>query len=169
MLSVVRTTHKTEQLQIRVSPAQKRAIERQARRARLSMSEWILDKLFPSPRAEFKQLVEALAGSDQPSYVFAELLEALDGMSAEQYEIAVSEVPEVELDRYWWNYLAATVEQAAAAKHAKAPRWTRDGAPLGEPVFGSSLASLRLHLLVDSPPAFAARNIFIDANVGKRV
>lgn len=135
----------------------------------MSMSEWILDRLFPSPQAEFQHLVEALAGSEQPSYVFAELLEVLDAMSAELYEIAVSEVPDVELDPYWWNYLAATVEQAAAAKHAKAPSWTRDVAPLDEPVFGSSLASLRLHLLVDSPPAFAARNIFIDANVGKRV
>jgi len=135
----------------------------------MSMSEWILDKLFPPSQAEFQRLVEALAGSDQPSYVFAELLEAIDAMSAEEYEIAFSEVPEVDLDPYWWNYLAATVEQAAAAKHAKVPSWTRGVAPLDQPVFGSSLESLRLHLLVNSPPAFAARNIFIDANVGDRV
>jgi hypothetical protein len=135
----------------------------------MTMSEWILDKLFPSSQARFRSLVEALAGSDQPSYVFAELLEVLDSMSAEEYEVAVSEAPEVDLDPYWWNYLAATLEQAAAAKHAKAPSWTRDVAPLDKPVFGSSLESLRLHLLLNSPPAFAARNIFIDANVGDRV
>jgi hypothetical protein len=54
-------------------------------------------------------------------------------------------------------------------KDAKPPSWTRDVAPLDQPVFGSSLESLRLHLLMNSPPAFVERNIFIDANVGDRV
>jgi uncharacterized protein (DUF1778 family) len=160
---------KTRQLQIRVSPAQKLAIQRQAERARMSMSEWILEKLFPSSQATFQSLVEALAASDQPSFVFAELLDVLGPMNAEEFEVAVSEPPRVELDPYWRNYVAATVEHAAATKQARAPSWTRDIAPLDEPVFGSSLASLRLHLLVNSPPAFAARNIFIDSSVGERV
>jgi uncharacterized protein (DUF1778 family) len=160
---------KTRQLQIRVSPAQKLAIQRQAERARMSMSEWILDKLLPSSQATFQSLVEALAASDQPSFVFAELLDVLGPMNAEEFEVAVSEPPRVELDPYWRNYVAATVEHAAATKQARAPSWTRDIAPLDEPVFGSSLASLRLHLLVNSPPAFAARNIFIDSSVGERV
>jgi hypothetical protein len=165
----VATTRKTEQLQIRVSRQQKLAIQRLAERARISMSEWILDRLFPSSQVAFQSLVGALAVSNQPSYVFAELLEALDPMSADEFESAVSEAPEAQLDPYWLNYLAATVEHAAAAKHAKVPSWTRDVPPLDAPVFGSSLASLRLHLLLESPPAFAARNIFIDASVGGRV
>jgi uncharacterized protein (DUF1778 family) len=162
-------THKTEQLQIRVSPLQKLAIKEQAKKARMSMSEWILNKVFPSSQVAFQQLVEELAGSDQRSYAFAELLELLGPMSADEYETAVSEPPKVQLDPYWQNYLAATVEQAAAAKHATIPSWTRDVAPLDKPVFGSSLESLRLHLLIASPPAFVERNIFIDASVGDRV
>jgi hypothetical protein len=90
-------------------------------------------------------------------------------MRASELELAAAELPGVALDPYWQNYLAATVEQAAAAKGAKVPPWTRDIPPLERPVFGSSLASLRLHLLVASPPAFAARNIFIDAALGDRV
>lgn len=165
----MRNSHKTEQLQIRVSASQKLAIQRQAARARMSMSEWTLSRVLPSPRIAFQSLVEELAASDRPSYVFAELLDLLGPMSAEDYELAVAEPPEVELDRYWQNYLAATVEHGAAARHVKAPSWTREVAPLDEPVFGSSLESLRLHLLVSSPPAFAQRNIFIDASLGDRV
>ena len=37
-----------------------------------------------------------------------------------------------DLDPYWMNYLAATVEHAAAMKHAKTPGWTRDVIPLEE-------------------------------------
>lgn len=168
-LPTVQKNHKTEQLQVRVSPWQKLEIKRQAAKARMGMSEWILNKLFPPAQVTFQSLVDELAASDQPSYAFAELLELLASMSAEEYEIAVSEPPKAQLDPYWQNYLAATVEQAAAAKHAKMPTWTRDVAPLDKPVFGSSLASLRLHLLMNSPPAFAERNIFIDASVGDRV
>ena len=90
-------------------------------------------------------------------------------MSADEYELAVSEPPQVHLDSYWKNYLAATVEHAAAMKHAKTPSWTQDVPPLDKPAFGSTLKSLKLHLLVNSPPAFIQRNIFIDSSVGDRV
>ena len=165
----MKATQKTEQLQIRVSPQQKRLIQRQADRVGMTMSDWILGKVFPSPQVAFQSLVDALATSDRPSYVFAELLEFLAPLRADEFERAVSEPPQVELDRYWQNYLAATIEHAAAAKQARIPTWTRDVAPLEQPVFGSSLQSLRLHLLLESPPAFAARNLFIDASVGARV
>jgi hypothetical protein len=165
----MRKSLKTEQLQIRVSRSQKLAIQRQSKKAGLSLSEWILSRLLPSSQATFQALVEEIATSGQPSYAFAELLDLLAPMSTGAFETAVSEPPRVELDPYWQNYLAATVEQAAAAKHAQVPSWTREVPPLSEPVFGSSLESLRLHLLVSSPPAFAQRNIFIDATVGDRV
>ena len=160
---------KTEQLQIRISPAQKLAIKRRAAKARMGMSEWILNQVFPSGQATFQCLVEELADATQRSYAFAELLEFLGPLDAEAFEAAVSEPPKVRLDPYWQNYLAATVEQAAAIKQAKLPGWTRDIAPLDEPAFGSSLQSLRLHLLLNSPSAFVERNIFIDASVGDRV
>jgi len=160
---------KTEQLQVRVSPSQKLAIKKQAAKARMTMSEWVLNKVLPSLQTSFNSLLEDLAASDEPGYAFAELLELIDSMNADEFEQTVSEPPGVQLDPYWQNYLAATVEHAAAVKHAKVPRWTRAVAPLDEPVFGSSLESLRLHLLVNSPPAFIQRNIFVDSSVGKRV
>jgi uncharacterized protein (DUF1778 family) len=163
------TAPKTGQLQIRVSRSQKLAIQRQARKARMSMSEWILQTLLPSAQATFQTLVAELAASEQPSYAFAELLEFLGPLDAPSFEAAVVEPPAAALDAYWQNYLAATVEQAAAKKQAKLPDWTREIAPLAEPHFGSSLASLRLHLLLNSPPPFVVRNLFIDANVGDRV
>ncbi len=163
------TAHKTEQLQVRVSRLQKLAIKRRAKLAQMDMSEWILNQVFPSSQAIFQSLVAALADTDQPSYAFAELLEFLAPLAAKEFEIAVSELPGVQLDPYWQNYLAATVEHAAASKQAKLPAWTWEVAPLTEPVFGSSLESLRLHLLLASPPAFVTRNIFIDASVGDRV
>ncbi len=160
---------KTEQLQIRVSPSEKLAIRKQAQKAQMSMSDWILSKVLPTAQMRFQDLLAEIAASETPGFAFAELLELMGSMSADEFESAVSEPPEVELDPYWANYLAATVEHGAALKHAKAPSWTRDVIPLEEPVFGSSLKSLKLHLLVNSPPAFIKRNIFIDSTVGDRV
>jgi uncharacterized protein (DUF1778 family) len=160
---------KTEQLQIRVSRSQKLAIKKQAENAQMSMSDWILSTLLPSAQTKFQDLLAKLATSDTPSYAFAELLDLIGPMSAEEYELAVSEPPAVDLDPYWENYLAATLEHAAVMKHAKPPSWTQGVPPLDEPHFGSSLKSLKLHLLINSPPAFIARNIFIDSNVGDRV
>jgi uncharacterized protein (DUF1778 family) len=162
---------KDDQLQIRVSPEQKRAIKRQADRAGMSMSEWILHKLLPSAEATFQGLVAGIASAapEERGYAFAELLDWIDSVAAAEFEAGVGEPPEAELDPYWANYVAATVEQAAALKHVKVPSWTRDVPPLDRPVFGSSLKSLRLHLLVNAPAAFARRNIFIDSAVGRRV
>ena len=160
---------KSEQLQIRVSSSQKRAIRRQAERAGMSMSDWILNAALPPAQALFQNLLAELTSADAPGYVFADLLELIDSLSAEEFEAAVAEPPAVKLSPYWANYLAATLEHAAGLKHAAVPAWTKDVAPLSEPVFGSSLKSLKLHLLVDAPPPFIARNIFIDASVGDRV
>ena len=165
----MRKQRKTEQLQIRVSPPQKRAIQKQAQIARMNMSDWVLAKLLPSAKFNYRDLLEQIAASEKPSFAFAELLELIGPMSADEFASVVAEAPVVELDPYWKNYLAATIEHAAAMKHARAPSWTRDVIPLAEPVFGSSLESLKLHLLVNSPPAFIARNIFVDSSVGDRV
>lgn len=165
----MREDRKTEQLQIRVSRSQKRAIKKLAQRAHMNMSDWVLAKALPTAQMRFQDLLEEMATSEKPSFAFAELLELIGPMGAGEFESAVSALPEVALDPYWENYLAATVEHAAGMKHAKAPGWTREVIPLEEPVFGSSLESLKLHLLVNSPPAFIARNIFIDSSVGDRV
>jgi uncharacterized protein (DUF1778 family) len=160
---------KTQQLQIRVTAAQKRLIRLQAERAGTSVSAWVLARLLPSGPQRFQDHAAEIASSEAPGHAFAELLEWLGPLSAREFEQAVAEPPSAPLDPYWRNYLAATVEHGAALKGAAVPTWTREVPPLETPHFGSSLKSLRLHLLVSAPPAFVARNLFIDANLGDRV
>ncbi len=159
---------KCEQLQLRVTPEEKSAIKQAAEAAGLSMSSWVLSNVLPARSLQFQSLVAELVGSSEKSFVFAELLEMLGGLTASQYHEAVSEAPRALLDPYWAGYLASTIEYTAERLHTHPPSWTRDVPPLEEPAFGSSLKSVRLHLLTHSPPAFSQRNIFINANVGDR-
>lgn len=160
---------KNAQLQIRVSETQKSVLRRQAKRAGMSMSDWVLSRVFPAVSGTFQGLLKTLSTAEKPGYVLAELNEFLTQLTASEFKLAVSEPPEVQLDSYWRNYVAATIEQAAASKRVEAPLWTEKVQPLKEPVFGSSLKSLRLHLLTHSPVAFRSRNIFIDSTIGDRV
>lgn len=121
------------------------------------------------PKSQFRALVAALAGDARRSYVFADLLDLLGSVTKEQFAVVVSELPRAELDAYALNYLAAMIEQVAASFEVAPPPWVASIPPLSKPVFGSGLESLRLHLLLASPPPFCSRNIFIDAAVGDRV
>lgn len=165
----VKKQRKTDQLQIRVTAAQKRAIQAHAERNRMSLSDWVLSRALPSARSQFEELVRELATAEQPGFAFAELLDLLAGLTSSEFRTAVADLPPVALSPYWQNYLAATVEQAALQKKLATPTWTATIRPLEEPVFGSTLQSLREHLLFNAPPAFRRRNIFIDASVGARV
>ena len=135
----------------------------------MTMSDWVLSRVFPPLRGTFQSLLQALSTADKPGYVLAELNEFLTRLTTGEFKLAVSEPPQVQLEPYWENYVAATVEQAAATKNTEAPSWVENVRPLEEPVFGSSLKSLRLHLLAHSPVAFRCRNIFIDSSIGDRV
>jgi len=165
----MKKTLKNAQLQIRVSQAQKAALRRQAKRAGMSMSDWVLSRALPSLRETFQGTLKALSTAEKPGYVLAELNELLTRLTTDEFKLAVSDPPQVQLDPYWENYVAATIEQAAASKNTEAPSWTANVRSLDEPVFGSSLKSLRLHLLTHSPLAFRCRNIFIDSSIGDKV
>lgn len=157
-------------LQIRVTAAEKAAIRRAAEKAGQDMSGWILDKLLPAPQREFQRLAKSLASSpENRRFIFAELNDYLSGMDKRQLSQAVSEPPKAGLDNYAAAYLAAMIETAAHRQDIDPPRWTADVPGLPEPVFGSSLPGLRLHLLTHSPPPFRRRNIFIDSSIGDRV
>jgi len=66
-------------------------------------------------------------------------------------------------------YLAATAEELARARHFSVPAWTADETrKLHHPWFASPLAGLRAVLLLESPPAFRARNLFISENALSR-
>jgi hypothetical protein len=162
------TATKSTQLQIRVSPAEKAAIQRAARRAGLEMSTYVLARLLPPPARRFQDLTAACTDSEGARFALAELSAWLASLGAGELQDAVASPPPT-LPPCFANYVAAMVEVACAQRGIAAPAWTRAIAPLSEPVFGSTLMSLRLYLLTHSPPPFRRRNIFIDASVGSRV
>ena len=74
------------------------------------------------------------------------------------------------LERVQDAYLAATAEELARNFNLPMPGWIRDEArKLHRPWFASPLASLRAVLLLESPPAFRARNLFVSDNALMRV
>ena len=66
-------------------------------------------------------------------------------------------------------YLAATAEELARRFSLPVPTWPADpGRALHRPWFASPLAALRAVLLLESPPAFRARNLFVSENALSR-
>ena len=160
---------KSAQLQIRVSPAEKNAILRAARRAGLDMSAYVLARVLPALPRRFAELAGACNDPDLARFALAELNTWLAGLGGAELREAVDSPPPSGLTPYLANYVAAMVEYACARRGVAPPAWLRAIAPLQEPVFGSELMSLRLYLLTHSPAPFRRRNIYIDASVGDRV
>jgi uncharacterized protein (DUF1778 family) len=163
------TSPKTTQLQIRVSPAQKAAIQRAARRVGMDMSAYVLGRLLPAAALRFHELTAACAEETGARFALAELNSLLSGLDAGELQDAVASPPQPGLPAIQANYVAAMVEYACAQRGIAPPRWVLAIAPLASPFFGSELRSLRLHLLTHSPPPFRRRNIFIDASIGGQV
>src|SRR6266567_9432835 len=62
-------------------------------------------------------------------------------------------------------YFAATAEELARRFDLPVPAWTAgDERALHKPWFATPLAALRAVLLLESPPAFRARNLFVSEN-----
>ncbi|MGQ0763201.1 MAG: hypothetical protein ACT4OT_14480 [Acidobacteriota bacterium] len=67
-------------------------------------------------------------------------------------------------------YLAATAEHLAAEYNLPVPNWVADDVrKLHRPWFASQLAALGAVLLLESPPAFRSRNLFVSENALTRV
>lgn len=67
-------------------------------------------------------------------------------------------------------YLAATAEELARMFQLEVPVWTRgEERVLHRPWFASPLAALRAVLLLENPPAFRSRNLFVSENALSRV
>ena len=160
---------KSEQLQIRVTAPEKAALKRIARAAGQGVSAYVLSRALPKPQLHFQELVGALADDDARRFVLAELNDLLARLTRAELLDAIREAPVLNLPRYWRNYVAAMVEQAAHRKDISPPRWLSEIEPLTSPHFAAPLASLRLHLLRASPVPFRRRNIFVDASIGDRV
>jgi uncharacterized protein (DUF1778 family) len=166
---MARHSPKTSQLQLRVSPDEKAAIQRAARRSGMGMSEFVLSRVLPAYEQKVQHLLRALKDESAQSFALAELNDLLARLTAEELQQAVAAPPPAWLSAELGNYWAAMVEHASVARQIPPPPWTLNIAPLEKPMFGSSLESLRLHLLSNSPPAFRRRNIFIDTTIGGRV
>jgi uncharacterized protein (DUF1778 family) len=160
---------RTDQLQIRVTPAEKAALKRLARRAGQGVSAYVLARALPKAQLQFDELVTALADEGKRRFALAELNDLLSDLARAELLDAVSTPPNVALSPYWLNYLAAMVEQAAHQKDASPPAWISEIEPLEQPHFVTPLPGLRLHLLRASPVPFRRRNIFVDSGVGDRV
>lgn len=160
---------KLSQLQIRVSVAEKAAIRSAAKRAGLDMSNYVLSRVLSIPARQFQEAIRALSGPTAPSFALADINSLLSKLATPELRAAVAAAPESALPPFLANYVAAMVETACSNHNIPIPAWTRSVAPLDEPVFGSDLASLRLHLLTHSPAPFRSRNIFIDSSLGDRV
>jgi hypothetical protein len=135
----------------------------------MDMSAYVLSRVLSVPARGFQEAVRSLAGPAAPAFALAEINSLLSGLTAAELRDAVAAAPEVKLSPFLANYVAAMVELACAKRATPVPAWTRRVAPLDEPAFGSTLSSLRLHLLTHSPAAFRRRNIFIDSSLGDRV
>jgi hypothetical protein len=75
-----------------------------------------------------------------------------------------------ELGRVQDAYLAASAEELARAYGLVLPSWTgEETRKLHRPWFASPLAGLRAVLLLESPPGFRSRNLFVSENALSRV
>ena len=160
---------RTEQLQIRVTAAEKAALKRLARRAGQGVSAYVLSRALPRTRLRFEALLRSIADEGERRFALAELNDLLAGLTRAEFLDAISDARVRDLTPYWRNYVSAMIEQAAQQKGVSPPRWLSGIDPLSEPHFVTPLASLRLHLLRASPVPFRRRNIFVDSGVGERV
>jgi hypothetical protein len=113
---------KTAQLQIRVSTAEKAAIQRAAKQAGVDMSTYVLERMLSIPAARFQQCMVAVAGP-KPSFGLAELNSLLTGALANELRAAVAAAPEISLSPYIANYVAAMVELACERRAIAIPHW----------------------------------------------
>jgi uncharacterized protein (DUF1778 family) len=159
---------KSHQLQIRVSPQEKSAIQRLAKRAGQSVSRYVLSRVLPDRQVEFAEILEDLREEHEWRFALARLHDFVAGLGSRELEASVAEADLSGLSRLRANYVAAMVEQAANLARIDPPAWTRDVVPLEEPHFAVPYRSLRAHLLREAPVAFKRRNIFVDSTIGDR-
>ena len=160
---------KSEQLQIRVTAAQKTRLRQLARRAGQDVSAYVLAQTLPPAHERFQRAITALRDEGDRRFAFAELSDALAPLGPVELARAVAQADVSGLSAFAENYLAATVNHLCAVRGVPAPGWTRAIAPLDAPWFAVPLRSLRPHLLRRSPIAFKRRNLFIDAGPDARV
>jgi hypothetical protein len=117
---------------------------------------------------EFARLAGA-AEQGEARFALAELNTLLTRLTAAELSEAIAVGIPGSLSPQLANTIAAMVEVACAQRQLALPAWAREIPPLAEPLFGSTLQSLRLYLLTHSPAPFRRRNIFVDATLHDQV
>lgn len=161
-------TSKSDQLQIRVSPADKAALKRLAQRAGMDVSAYVLTRVCPPAADALAGLVHGLErGADR--FALADINDLLASLPPAEFTAAVAGLEVARLSPWLQNYVTAMIEHAAHQKGETPPVWVQDVEPLERPWFAVPFAGLRLYLLRVAPIAFKRRNLFVDATVGDRV
>lgn len=160
---------KTQQLQIRVSPEQKHAIRRLAKRSGQDLSTYVLARALPTGSCRFAEILHGMDDTSEDRFWLAELNDFLAGLAPVEFTNALGSAEMGNLSSHQQNYVAAMVELAAHQKKVDPPTWTRDVEPLEEPYFAVPFPSLKPHLLTAAPVAFKRRNLFVDSSVGSRI
>lgn len=159
---------KSQQLQIRVTAAEKATIKRLARRAGVDVSSYVLSRVQPPVRVRIGAILQALR-REPDRFALAELHDILAAAAPAEFRVGVADLDLVGLPPLLRNYVSAMVEHAAQQKGVAPPPWAADVEPLERPHFAAAFARLRPYLLRVAPVAFKRRNIFVDAAVGDRV
>jgi uncharacterized protein (DUF1778 family) len=160
---------RSEQLQIRLTLAEKTALKRRARAAGQDLSAYVLARALPSEPDRLAAIVGALREDANRRFALAALNDSLSSLAPIEFSEAVAQIDVRALNPLLQNYVAAMVEHAAHRKDVTTPEWTDAVIPLDEPFFATQLKSLHLYLLRVAPVAFRRRNIFADSTVGARV
>jgi len=120
-------------------------------------------------------LAEVAECSDTPenfSLAFRDFLDGFyEGPSEEKLRVEPADLSMTLNDAGYANaYLAATAEYLARCSQLAVPRWSLNPARIADkPSFAMQTHEGRMFLLLESPPEFRARNIFISADALTRV
>ncbi len=160
---------KTDFLQIRVTPSEKKILQTHAKKKNMDVTSWVKSRLFHSKQQQFQIILSEIESAEQPREAWAELHDFLTQLSKNEFLSALFDLPRSFQNTFKGNYIAAMIETTAQHKNFSFPAWTKHYMGLETPYFGSTMDSLRLHLLVSSPAPFRKRNIFIDTSIGGRI
>jgi uncharacterized protein (DUF1778 family) len=158
---------RTSQLQIRVTPAEKAALQRLASAAGETVSGYVLSRVLPSTELELAHLLSELAepGADRRG-LLRRLERTLETVAPADLAETLPAPEPGALTAVLMNCVAALVETAAHRKGVRPPSWVSAVPPLPRPHFGWPLRSLRPHQIRVSPVPFKRRNVFFDPAVG---
>ncbi len=163
---------KDSQLQIRISKELKVALKAAASSEGKELSAWILDQLTPAYIRRWCTLCDSLAECESiqsATLHLASIHDLISKLSSAELSHLLRFPPSVQIALEMLAYLASMLEHIAYNKKSAVPEWVSKTPALESPIFGSTLLSVREHLLINSPAAYKKRNIFIDSPVGGRV